>query len=260
MIKVLLASPSYDGRFDVRYVDSLLQTQILCAQNDIHLLPYYLCYDSLIQRVRNDYFRIAYENQIDVLFFIDSDIGWNPQDFIKLVLSDKDMIGGTYRKKTDNEELYAFKSLGENKDTFNIVPDSNGILEVSGLGCGFLKISKNCVTKMVESEKNFYSGETDNNGNIKITKNICECVINTNNYFVSEDIILGYKWQQLGGKVYLDTTINLVHVGVKEYKGNVNQWLQNWKLKFDNESLTHTPTEITNYYKPDINDETFKVL
>jgi len=260
MMKVLLATPSYDGRFDVRYVDSLLQTQILCAQNNIQLLPYYLCYDSLIQRARNDYFKVAYQSQVDVLFFIDSDIGWNPQDFLKLVLSDKDMIGGTYRKKTDNEELYAFKSLGENKDTFNIVPDSDGILEVAGLGCGFLKLSKNCVTQLVDSEKNFYSGEIDVNDNLKITKNVCECVINANNFFVSEDIIMGYKWQQLGGKVYLDTNINLVHVGAKDYQGNVAEWLKNWKIKFENETPSHPSDDIQRYFKLDDDDDTFKVL
>ena len=48
---------------------------------------------------------------LNVLFFIDSDIGWEPKDFIKLVLSDKDMIGGAYRKKTDNEELYAIEDV-----------------------------------------------------------------------------------------------------------------------------------------------------
>ena len=109
-IKVLLAAPSYDGRFDVRFLDSLINTIQLCDQYNIKILPYFLCYDSLIQRARNDYFSVAYNSKVDVMFFIDSDIGWNPNDFVKLVLSEKDMIGGTYRKKTDEEELYAFKA------------------------------------------------------------------------------------------------------------------------------------------------------
>lgn len=232
-ITVLLASPSYDGRFDVRFMDSLINTIQLCQQYNIKILPYFLCYDSLIQRARNDYFRTAYQSGVDVLFFIDSDIGWNPNDFVKLVLSDKHMIGGTYRKKTDTEELYAFKARGDTHDTFQIVPDENGLLEVAGLGCGFLKISKECVKILFESEPKYYTDMDSKLDGPRITKSICDCVVNENNHFVSEDIIIGYKWMKLGGKVYLDTNVELTHVGNKEYKGNVKTWLADWRRKFE---------------------------
>lgn len=268
MIKVLLAAPSYDGRYDVRFMDSLITTIELCSQNNIKILPYFLCFDSLIQRARNDYFRVAYQSGVDVLFFIDSDIGWKPQDFVKLVLSDKDMIGGTYRKKTDDEELYAFKALGDDRDTFNIIPDNNGLLEVNGLGCGFLKLSNNCVKLLFESEPNFYTDAKDGE-NKPMTKNICECTINNNNHFVSEDIIMGFKWQRLGGKVYLDTNIDLEHIGNKSYTGNVQTWLVNWKNKFDNERrVESTQTNMLSKYFFGIgnsdqqlqDDDMFKVL
>lgn len=267
-IKVLLAAPSYDGRFDVRFMDSLINTIALCAQYNIKVFPYHLCYDSLIQRVRNDYFRVAYQSGVDVLFFIDSDIGWNPSDFVKLVLSDKDMIGGTYRKKTDDEELYAFKALGENSENFAITPDENGILEVNGLGCGFLKLSRNCVKTLFENETGFYINKDDGQ-NSDITKNICECTTNANNHFVSEDIIMGFKWQQLGGKVYLDTNISLVHVGNKAYTGNVQNWLSNWRSQFASEQqvIQSKSALLTKYFAPPtsvednkIDDEMFKIL
>ena len=229
-IKVLLAAPSYDGRYDVRFMDSLINTMTLCTQHNIEILPYFLCYDSLVQRVRNDYFRVAYQSGVDVLFFIDSDIGWNPDDFVKLVLSDKDLIGGTYRKKTDDEELYAFKALGEHTDDFVLTPNTQGILEVAGLGCGFLKLSSKCVKILHENESTYYVAENEV-GQSQITKNICECVVDKERHFVSEDIVICSKWQQLGGKVYLDTNISLIHVGVKSYSGSVKNWLKNWKLK-----------------------------
>lgn len=266
-ITVLLAAPSYDGRFDVRFMDSLINTIPLCAQNNIKVLPFFICFDSLIQRARNDYFRVAYQSGVDVLFFIDSDIGWNPDDFVKLVLSDKDMIGGTYRKKNDDEELYAFKALGENASNFNIIPDENGILEVNGLGCGFLKLSKFCVTQLFEKENDFYT--SDKKGATEITKNICACTINSDNHFVSEDIIMGFKWQQLGGKVYLDTNIDLVHVGNKPYTGNVRTWLDNWRIKFEDQGITvqqPTKNELLNRYftvptpQQSVDDDMFKIL
>ena len=254
-IKVLIAAPSYDGKYDSVFLESITNTIILCAQNNIEVIPLYLCFDSLVQRVRNRYFKIAYDNDFDILFFIDSDIGWKPKDFLKLVLSDKDMIGGGYRKKQDEEELYTFKVKGDTDETFEITPDNDGLLEINGLGCGFLKISKKCYKKLFDNESNYYS---DNDGIIKI---ICDCVVNNEKHFISEDIVLGFKWQQLGGKVYVDTNIELIHSGNKHYTGNVNTWLANWRDKFMNEKQISS-NDLSRYFKKNENDEDdlFKVL
>lgn len=262
-IRVLLAAPSYDGRFDVRFMDSLIATIELCNQNNVTILPYFLCYDSLIQRARNDYFFAAYNSQVDALFFIDSDIGWNPNDFLKLVLSDKDMIGATYRKKTEEEELYAVKVLGDKESDWNLNISNDGLLEVQGLGCGFLKLSNRCVKILFESEKRYYTNEKG------IIKNICDCIINENNNFVSEDITIGFKWTNLGEKLYLDTTIDLVHVGYKAYKGNVAKWINDWKIKLENRdknSQSQSSEKLAKYFDDDpqtnndSDDDTFKVL
>ena len=249
-IRVLVAAPGYDGRYDVRFLESITATISLCAQNNIEVMPLYLCYDSLVQRVRNNYFRIAYENDFDILFFIDSDIGWKPKDFLKLVLSDKDMIGGGYRKKHDNEELYTFKVKGDTEDEFEIIPDKDGLLEVNGLGCGFLKLTRNCFSKLFENEIKSYTDD------VTVTKMICDCVVNEQGHFISEDILLGFKWQNLGGKVYVDTNIDLIHVGNKEYKGSVKQWLKGWQVKFEKTKEEN----LSKYFKKSQPDDDFKVL
>ena len=251
--KVLVAAPGYDGRFDVRFLESITNTILLCGQHNIEVIPVYLCFDSLVQRVRNNYFRIAYENDFDVLFFIDSDIGWKPKDFLKLVQSEQDMIGGGYRKKHDNEELYTFKVKGDTEDTFEIVPDENGILEVNGLGCGFLKISRKCFVELFETENKFYIDGTTT------TKMICDCVVNEDNHFVSEDIVLGFKWQKLGGKVYVDTNIDLIHVGNKAYVGSVKKWLDEWQVKFGRTKKDDISKYFVKHPDPILDDE-FKVL
>jgi hypothetical protein len=272
-INVLVASPSYDGRFDVRFLTSFILTIEACKQHNINILPYFLCYDSLIQRARNDYFKTAYQSQVDVLFFIDSDIGWKAEDFIKLVLSEKDMIGGAYRKKTDQEELYAFKALEKkfDKNNYDLMPDSNGILEVYGLGCGFMKLSKKCVKELWENEKSFYYEKMDDNDNTKgiIIKNICDCIINEDNHFVSEDILIGRKWRELGNKLYLDTNINCTHIGYKQYDGDVKPWLEKWRSILMNSDEN---VDLKKYFQQpkqgssennDVNaddDDTFKVL
>ena len=100
MKNILIATPSYDGKLDVWYVNSLTNTVILGLQNYIEFHPVFMSYDALIQRSRNDLLEIAFSNDFDHILWIDSDIEWNPEWAVKLILSDKDVIGGTYPKKS----------------------------------------------------------------------------------------------------------------------------------------------------------------
>lgn len=249
-IKVLIATPSYDGKLDIYYVDSLLNTLSKSLENNVTVYPFFICYDSLIQRARNDLFKTAYTNDIDVLFFIDGDIGWNPDDFFKLVKSDKDLIGGSYRKKTDEEELYVVKALDKDNSKLNLNIDKDGLLEVAGLGCGFMKISRKAMEALWNVSKPYVSEK----GEAKMVfEVVCE-----NNDLISEDIYMCKKWRDLGNKVYLDTNVTCIHTGTKTFKGNINTWLKSFQKQ--NPSTTETTTDLSKYFIKNDSEDDFKVL
>lgn len=249
-IKVLIATPSYDGKLDIYYVDSLLNTLSKSLENNVTVYPFFICYDSLIQRARNDLFKTAYTNDIDVLFFIDGDIGWNPDDFFKLVKSDKDLIGGSYRKKTDEEELYVVKALDKDNSKLNLNIDKDGLLEVAGLGCGFMKISRKAMEALWNVSKPYISEK----GEAKMVfEVVCE-----NNDLISEDIYMCKKWRDLGNKVYLDTNVTCIHTGTKTFKGNINTWLKSFQKQ--NPSTTETTTDLSKYFIKNDSEDDFKVL
>lgn len=56
-LKVLIGTPSYDGKLDIYYVDSLLNTLAQSEQHGVEVYPLFMCYDSLVQRARNDLFK-----------------------------------------------------------------------------------------------------------------------------------------------------------------------------------------------------------
>lgn len=248
--KVLIATPSYDGKLDVYYIDSLLNTLSIAEKNNVEIYPLFICYDSLIQRARNDLFKIAHDNKIDILFFIDGDVGWNPEDFYKLLKSDKDIIGGSYRKKTDNEELYVVKALDKDNSKLNLNVDKDGILEVAGLGCGFMKISRKAMNALWDVSKPYASekGETR-----MVFEVVCE-----DNDLISEDIYMCKKWRDLGNNVYLDTKVTCSHTGTKTFVGDVGRWINSFCKQ---EILNPQPlTDIAKYFaKIDDNDD-FKVI
>ena len=78
MRKVLIATPSYDGRLDVWYTNGLINAVRLAQAGDIYLHPVFVSYDSLLQRARSDCIRLAIEGEYESMIFIDSDMDFNP--------------------------------------------------------------------------------------------------------------------------------------------------------------------------------------
>ena len=84
------------------------------------------------------------------LLFLDSDIVPPKDGLIELVESDKDIIGGLYFKKTPpfNPCIYSMNKHGifeEMKDY-----EKGNVIEVDGIGCGFLLIKKHVFEKLKE--------------------------------------------------------------------------------------------------------------
>ena len=113
MKKVLIGTPAYDGRLDAWYVNSLINTIRESEKHNVSIHPIFLSYDSLVQRARNDLFRIAVENDYDSLFFLDSDIEWEPEWFFKFLERPEPIIGAALVKKSDNES-YTVKLVDKN--------------------------------------------------------------------------------------------------------------------------------------------------
>jgi hypothetical protein len=209
-VKVLLATPSYDGKLDANYVNSLLISINLCNNQGIDLIPIWISYDALLCRSRNDLLAIAINNNLDNIIWVDSDIEWNPEWILKLLSYKEDIVGGIYRKKTDEKELYVIK-------TTNLSKKENGLIKVEGLGCGFLKMSKKAFTSLWNNSKEYTSDG-------KIARNVFEIGIN-NNELIGEDIMVCNKLFKLGYDIYLDPNMTCNHIGNKKYYGDFNNYI-----------------------------------
>ena len=103
--KLFLATPMYGGQCAGMFARSVADLAALCAQYGIPLQMYFLFNESLITRARNYCVDEFLRSDAEHLMFIDSDIGFTPQDVIALMSlqalnEDKyDIIGGPYPKK-----------------------------------------------------------------------------------------------------------------------------------------------------------------
>jgi glycosyltransferase involved in cell wall biosynthesis len=209
MRKVLIATPSYDGTLNVWYVNSLIQTiKMASSIPELDIRPIWMSYDALVQRSRNDLLAIAYKDGFDDIIWIDADIEWNPDWIFQLLKYDLDIVGGTYRKKTDEKELYTFNALSLAKIESNPV-------EIESIGTGFLRWSRKVIKELYESNEVYMSdGKTAAMAfDIKVEDGV----------LVGEDINVCNKLKKLGYKIYLDASMTCCHIGDKKYYGDASR-------------------------------------
>lgn len=210
----MIGTPCYSGTVDVWYTNSLVNTIKQSFDHDIEIIPMWVSFDALLQRARNDTIQIALETECDDLIFIDSDIEWQPDDFFKLLNYEEDVVGGTYPKKSSIEE-YVLRQLDNTNPITN-----NSLIEVDGLGTGFVKLSRNAMQYMWDTSEP-YIDPKDN----KERRMIFDVVIK-NQSLHSEDIHMFDKLREGGFSVWLDIDITCNHIGPKKFTGDFRAWYE----------------------------------
>lgn len=206
---VCVSIPSYDGKPCAQLVDSLLAEQLVAGRQGVHLLVQWKIGVALIGLARSqlaqDFLDIP---QADCMVFVDSDISWTRGDLTKLALSEHDVIGATYRTKSDPEyyHVHGFKErVGD-------------IYKVGGLPGGFIKISRKAFEAIDAPTFRAKNGKTYRD---YFPNGIIDGVM------FGEDYGFCRLWQRAGGTVWLDPSIILKHHdGGRAYTGDPKAWLE----------------------------------
>jgi len=256
--KLYILTPCFASLCYVNYVDCILKTVDLFKQLNFPLVIEFCKNDSLVSRARNNLVAKAMTDpQTTHVLFIDNDITWNPFDILKLIIADKPIVGGAYPLKNYNWDKLldskgefdpsAMKSWIDKKNAHpllgNIIDDKSMIqynlvryninylsnaLEIKGnltkvrhLATGFMMIQRHVFEKMMRAfpstkyvdDVNFLRGDENN-----YAYALFDCGVEDGHYF-SEDWLFCKRWSKMGGDIWLDVSVNLMHTGIEDYKG-----------------------------------------
>ena len=163
--KLFLAVPMYGGQCAGMFTRSVADLSAICTKHGIPLQLFFLFNESLVTRARNYCVDEFMRSGATHLMFIDSDIGFNPQDVIALLAmqndeSEYDVIGGPYPKKCiswekikqavdkgmadenpNNLEKYVGDYVFNPKTTQREIP-LNQPVEVLEIGTGFMMVRR----------------------------------------------------------------------------------------------------------------------
>jgi hypothetical protein len=192
--------------------------------------------ESLITRARNDLVFTFLQTPATHLMFIDADINFNPDDVFKMISMNKDVITGAYPTKMIDWQKMASSasndvktlqsnairySSGVNKLTSTSSTTENGLLEIYDGATGFMLIKRPVIEKLIKSypETRYIPEVYDEESQKGMSKYAIFDTMIDNGRYLSEDYTFCRRWQNIGGKVYVDPTIVLDHVGTYTFKG-----------------------------------------
>jgi len=247
---LFLATPMYGGACAGMFAKSTADLSALCTQYGIPLQMYFLFNESLITRARNyccdEFMRSTSEHML----FIDSDIGFNPQDVIAMMaLQAQDeekyeIIGGPYPKKCISwEKIKAAVDKGIADEDANVLEKFVGDFvfnpkggqqsiaigepcEVLEIGTGFMMVTKKAMQKFQDKYPE-YMYRPDHvrtehfDGSREIMMFFQAEVDPVSKRYLSEDYWFCQKAQAADIKTWFCPWMKLQHVGTYIFGGSL---------------------------------------
>jgi len=209
--RIMIGTPCYDGKLELDFMTSIFKTMELCILNEIEMTLKTIVGCSLIQKARDELFRMAYEAEVDDLIFIDADQGWEQKDFGNLISPTVDVIGGAVVSKNDLTH-YNVKTFDKKYDFYY------GLIDARAVGTGFMRISKRAIKMMWDASEKY----TDHG---KEYRHVFETKV-VDGQLLGEDVAFCQKWRDLGEKVYVHPDINVSHTGKKTWYGDFKKYVE----------------------------------
>ena len=239
---IFVATPMYGGQCTGYYTQSMLTLGPVLNQNGYDMAYSAMFNESLIQRGRNALAHgFMQRPECTHLMFIDADIKFNPQDIIKMIEADKDIICGIYPKKEINW-VEVEKAVKEGVPTDRLktrtasvvvnlkdyagsvtVPVSEPV-EIFNGGTGFMLIKRSTFEAMksvVNSYNNdvlFLDGAISND---RITEYFACAIEPGTERLLSEDYFFCWKAREAGLKVWAAPWAQLGHFGSYLFEGGL---------------------------------------
>jgi glycosyltransferase involved in cell wall biosynthesis len=172
-----------------------------------------------ISAARSKMLRKAMDVRADVVVFLDHDLSWQPNDLLRLIECEGDVVSGNYRFKREPEEY-----MGECITAPNGGPVvlEDGTLSMYSIPAGFLKITRHAVNVFMAMYPELCYGDR-----------FAPCIDLFNHgahqwTWYGEDYAFARRWREKCGVIKLIPDLNIVHHAGDgtAYAGNFHMYLR----------------------------------
>lgn len=219
-LSVMIAIPTHRD-IHPRTVASLTQTQAALTERGVRFSIEIDHGGSVVHHGRTKMAHRFLKGDHNRLFWIDSDMDWEPKDFIRvLALSTvMDMVAGAYRAKQEPPLFMVNLDKGQTLEA-----NEWGCLPFKGLGLGFCCIQRDVIEAVAEvsPRKRFHNVE----GSVRHVFSYDEDYIDDDEPAQGEDMGFFAKAARLGYQLWVDPTLRLGHIGPHVFSGCLRDMLE----------------------------------
>jgi len=207
-ISVTIGMPVYGGNMPTRTAASLFSTAAACATSGVRCQ--FVMERGLVEWARDALLDDFLKGDTDKLFWIDSDMTWEPGEFLRLLALStvRDVVCAAYPSKSDRLAFSVDMPL-------EVTRDELGLVEINGIGLGFTAMSRKVCAEVASGAPRVVDTL---NGREMASVFRVDAVDGKRR---SEDMAFFADIRALGHKVWLDPTITPGHVGEKQWTGSI---------------------------------------
>jgi hypothetical protein len=239
-VNLVIATPCFGGQISVRYASSVFKLQkIVRRYADFNLKLLFREGDALITRARASLIsQFLDDADATHLLFIDADIGFEPDQVIRLLQCGADVCAAIYPvKRIDwdkvrstietarpNPAAAALKYVFEVEDP-DAVTEQAGFVKVRYAGTGFLMIRRSALERMCARYPQLryrrdHSTDAATASDSRFA--LFECMIAEDGTYLSEDFAFCRRWIDMGGEIWADLKSKLDHIGPMTFCGDLS--------------------------------------
>jgi hypothetical protein len=236
---IVVGTPCFGGVVTQDYTMSLLQLTALAPQAGFDVAVVMLGNDALITRARSAIVAKCLDNPATThLLFIDADIGFAPEQVVRMLRFDKDFVAGLYPAKIIDWQQLS-ERIGRTDDTMAaaglvyvgeldadpVRKTENGFATGPYAGTGFQLIKRGVFERMIKAYpetkyKALHAFPRPSQPSDHLYA-LFECMIDPDTgVYLSEDYAFCRRWRAQGGEIWLDLKSCLTHSGTYSFRGN----------------------------------------
>lgn len=221
---VLFARPVYREIQCAPHLKSLADTMQLASDHGYGVAMCKHLGGAYIQHSRNWLVKQFMDSTCEVLFFVDDDLSWNPEDALDVLETPGEVIAGVYPRKT---EPLDFPVVIHADEEGLPIQRRDGCIWASHVPAGFLAIRRSAIEKLRSAYPELHYSDLDEKGQIQGGYfDMFPQGVHKGRWW-GEDFAFSRLWNEIGGKIWVVPDITFTHYGGPKgsYTANYHEYL-----------------------------------
>lgn len=224
--KLCVFTSFYEYKGHAPYITSMIGATMFMERLGVPWDYWHVYGDFHFDRALNGALTRAMESDFTDIILVDSDEGFPPEAFLRLLAHDVDIVAGSYRMKNHWHEYTGEIMRAEDDGTplGRILKDGTALLRATKVTGGFTRFRTSALRRYAEAYPELSYADKDAPKGRSVAFFYTGLV---DGEFFSHDYLMSQRWRDIGIDLWIDPMIKIDHYGMQKFAGDLDAHLRN---------------------------------